>query len=347
MRIFLPIAYSAILLLAVTISGYLSYEGLLKTGREITLLLVCLLMGIIFMTDAAISYFRLLNKRIWFLAMIWCTAAFFSIASNFNFLYSNFMRDNVTQSTVTAQLSIFRDDLVATRARLDALDSTQFAMHTRTRLKVELDNLRNQINDPLRPGCGEECRGHMNEVERIIGGEVTNFQIPAIGSNMDVVNAWFTRYSTAATEILSESLNATQYPAIANLKQRIDDALLRYDSVARIMANEGGLSALPNMAATSLEIERQANTLLPEGDVSDHRDIDPTLGRLGEIVYAFQNGFGEMPNPMATTVSLILASAVDILPFLLSFALFGKGRLEKPVPTNRPGGRSSRHTTIT
>ena len=44
--------------------------------------------------------------------VIWLVAVFFSIASNFNFLYSNFMRDDVTETTVTKQIEIFRNDLV-------------------------------------------------------------------------------------------------------------------------------------------------------------------------------------------------------------------------------------------
>ena len=38
-----------------------------------------------------------------------------------------------------------------------------------------------------RPGCGVECRGHMDEVERIIGLTLTNFAVPRIGSPQEVV----------------------------------------------------------------------------------------------------------------------------------------------------------------
>lgn len=340
MPFFIILAYAFVLVLAVSISGYLSYEGLLRTAEEITLPLVVLLMAIILTMDATISYFRSTERSYRLPIFIWLIAAFFSIASNFNFLYSNFMRDDVTRQTVTTQLETFRDDLVETRSRLSGLETAQFVAEIQTDLDVELDNLHDQITDPLRPGCGAECRAHMDGVERILGRQITNLAVPPIGAAPETVQDWYNRYRAAAEETFRTSLDATQYPALVRLVRRIDDALLEYDSAARILGSRGGLAALPEMAALSEDIERQANALLPQGEEVNHRQIDPTLGRLGEIVYAFQNGFGEMPNPMATAVSLVLASVVDILPFLLSFALFGRGRLERTAKTARgPGGR--------
>jgi len=342
MAIFIIAVYSLILLLAVSISGYLSYEGLLRTAHEITIPLVVFLMAIIFIMDCAISYFRKNEKSYVLPLFIWCVAAFFSIASNFNFLYSNFMRDDVTESTVTEQISVFRDDLISTRSALVDLDAVTFARGKETDLEIELGKLREQINDPLRPGCGEECRGHMETVERILGQKVTNLAVPQLGSDLGVVNEWFDRYKSGAQAVLSASLGTTDTPAINRLVARIDQDLLEYGSAEQVLIEGGGLGALAGMSEESRDIEREANSFLPEGEKVDHEGIDPTLGRLGEIVYAFQNGFGEMPNPMATFVSLILASVVDVLPLLLSFALFGRGKLERTVSTGTQRGAGKR-----
>ena len=341
MPIFIVLAYSLILLLGVSISGYLSYEGLLRTADEITLPLVVLLMAIVLVMDATISYFRSNERRYALPLFIWMVAAFFSIASNFNFLYSNFMRDDVTQSTVTKQISVFRDNLVTTRAAMEEIDSVGFANRIRADLRVELENLNDQINDPLRPGCGQECRAHMEQIERILGREITNLAVPGIGSDMAVVNSWYARYRAAVEDILDVTIGTTGAAEVEALIGRIDAALLEFEGPERVMATKGGLHALTTMSTVSLDIEREANALLPEAKRVKHEEIDPTLGRLGEIVYAFQNGFGEMPNPMATAISLVLASVVDVLPLLLSFALFGKGRLEKSVKTgvSRGAGR--------
>ena len=335
MPYFIVASYAVVLALSVAISGYLSYEGLLRSAHEITLPLVLFLMTIIFSMDATISYFRSSERSYRLPIAIWAVAAFFSIASNFNFLYSNFMRDDVIQSTLAEQITVFRNDVGATRQALLSTQTARVAVAQQTNLEVEFDNLLTQINDPLRPGCGEECRIHMAEIERLLGRSVTNLAVPPIGSDPDVVNDWYTRYRATAEEVLDLSLRVTDAPAIFALVGRIDEALIEYDSVARLLANRDGLRALPEMSNLSTDIEREANELLPAGVSVKHETIDPTLGRLGEIVYAFQNGFGDMPNPVATAVSLILASVVDLLPFLLSFALFGRGRLERP--QRKPG----------
>lgn len=342
MPIVIVLFYGVTLALGVTISGYLSYEGLARTAKEITPILVVFLMTVILIADMTISYFRTTERRYGLVIVVWVIAASVSIGSNFNFLYSNFMRDDVTQATVTSQVKVFRDNLVGTRTALLSQPSYRFAQEKASELDAELDKLKAQISDPLRPGCGEECRGHMEQVERIIGGSITNFAIPAIGAKPDVVADWFVRYSNSAHELQSSGVEATNVPATDLLVSRIDDLLLRYDSATRVLSTEDGLDALPDMSSLSLDIEREANAILPADAKVSHEYIDPTLGRLGEIVYAFENGFGDMPNPMATFMSLFFASIIDILPFFLSFVLFGKGRLEKNVKTGTQREKSGR-----
>ena len=335
--------YALILILGVSISGYLSYEGLLRTAGEITLPLVILLMAIIFVMDATISYFRTTERSYRLPLFIWAVAAFFSIASNFNFLYSNFMREDVTKDTVTEQLAIFRDDLVDTKSNLAELDLVKRSDEVESDLLVELRSLKDQINDPLRPGCGQECRAHMAEIERILGREITNLAVPGIGSRMEVVNDWYVRYGNSAKEMLLVSQQDSGVTDIRGLMRDIDNHLEAFDSPERVLSSKGGLEALADMSTISLDVERRANSFTTTDRYVDHAYIDPSLGRLGEIVYSFENGFNDMPNPIATFGALVLASVVDILPLLLSFALFGRGRLEKEAKPNRnsrdPSGR--------
>lgn len=335
--------YGIIVALSVGISGYLSYKGLERTAGEVTLPLVAFLMIIIFTMDMIISYYRSTGRKAWVSALaIWSIAAFFSIASNFNFLYTNFMREDVMKSTVSEQLQVFRDDLVETRSTLLEREPYQQAMQAQTDLKVELDNLHRQVTDPLRPGCGEECRGHLQKIEEILGRPITNLAIPPIGSNPETVAEWYQRYRAAAEDQLDTLLQSTQYATITSLNQRINEVLLEFPNTDRVIAQKGGLEALSEMATISDEVMRRANAVLPEGAKVKHDPIDPSLGRLGEIVYSFQNGFGAMPNPMATLLSLIMASVVDILPLLVAFVLFGPGRLERPEQTRAlraKGGR--------
>lgn len=336
--------YVIIVILSVGISGYLSYEGLESSAGEVTFYLVAFIMLIIFLMDLAISYYRHVGKKAWILALcIWSIAAFFSISSHFNFLYTTFMKDDVEAVTVAAELQIFRDDLAETKAILLGQPIYAQAVQTTTDLKVELDNLERQISDPLRPGCGEECQVHLRKIESILGRPVTNLAIPPVGSDPAITKEWYVRYSQSAQSILDALLGSSQSGEINQIVQKIDELMLKFPDTNRVIAQLGGIAALSEMASSSEEVARLANSLLPADLNVVHQAIDPSLGRLGEIAYSFQNGFVEMPNPIATFVSLILGAIVDILPLMIAFALFGKGRLEpleRDRATRGPGGRT-------
>lgn len=348
MPIVIILLYIVILACSVSISGYLSYHGLLSMSGDVTLALVVFLMAAIVAGDVAVSYFRSVRRSYFLPILAFLIAALFSIASNFNHLYSNFMREEVTKTTVAEQLQVFRDNLVDTRTRLEKLDVFQGAERAKAELSVEFDNLYQQIRDPLRPGCGVECRSHLEEVERIIGHRPTNLAIPPLGSDPDTIDDWYQRYRATAEDIFAKSLAATDYDQVDAALDRIGRALVEFDTPERIIDAKGGLDALSEMSSISRDIEREANAILDIGQAVSHEPIDPTLGRLGEIAYAFQNGFGEMPNPLVTVLSIVMASVVDLLPFLLAFAFFGPGRLE-PLSKNsadRASGGRQRGNTI-
>lgn len=339
MPLIIVVAYGFIAILAVAISGILSYKGLLSTAHEITLPLVVFIMSIVLVMDYTISYFRSTDRRIFLPIVIFFIAAFFSMASNFNYLYTNFMRDDVTHATVSSQLAIFRDDLVNTRSQILSMRTIEDANEKRTRLDLELENLRNQSSDPLRPGCGERCRQHMENIQQIIGTPITEIAIPQLGTDPQTLQDWLTRYSAAVDEAFVTSLGNTAVPALNRLADRIQTTLNDFSTAEAVIESRGGLRSLEDMRNISDDYEREANALLPETMAVDHQDIDPTLGRLGEIAYSFENGFLERPNLVATMLSLFLASVVDLLPFMLSFALFGPGRLERNVQKTGHRGR--------
>jgi hypothetical protein len=57
----------------------------------------------------------------------------------------------------------------------------------------------------------------------------------------------------------------------------------------------------------------------------DHQFIDPTLGRLGEIVYSLKNGLVDVPNLSATIMAIILSLVVDFIPILFAMVAFRPG----------------------
>lgn len=328
-----PILYNFITVLSVSLSGYLSYHGLYSMFGELTLGVVVLLMSALFVTDMILGYYRTQKRPriiISFVLLGWLFFACLSIASGFNYLYTNFMREDVERTAISQQLDIFRSDLTSTKSVLLSQPVHLNARNQQAELDVELNNLYNQVTDPLRPGCGEECRVHLDNVTNILGSPITNLAIPPIGSNSETVDDWYNRYRAAANNQLETTHNATDYSDIVTIVEKIDTALVDFPDTEYLIQNRGGLNTLSDMAAISPDIMRDANAIVPEANQIEHTRIDPSLGRLGEIAYSFQNGFGEMPNSTVTMLSILAASVIDIVPILLAFLLFGPGRLEKP-----------------
>ncbi len=98
-----------------------------------------------------------------------------------------------------------------------------------------------------------------------------------------------------------------------------------------------GLSTLQVLSKESKNIERRANSFLPNKDNVTHTEIDPTLGRLGEIVYSLENGFISRPNLGATIMAIILGLIVDLFPVIFALVAFGPESGIQPGKPTRPG----------
>lgn len=343
----LILIYSLIVIVAVGISGFLSYYGFLSTFGQLSLPFTILIVLVLIGADILMSMDRKRGRALGRAFALFIVGAIFSGASNFNFLYTNFMKDDVTEATLRSQYAIFRDNLVETRSTLSGMDAVQFAEEKRVELDRELAALRTQINDELRPGCGERCREHLATIEGILGKQLTDLAIPPIGSSRRLVNDWYDRVRTAAVEDFNTSMRTNKFPEIAGLISRIDDILLKYDSPERALASGEGLTVLEDIARISEEVEREANALLPVNSEIDHTRIDPTLGRLGEIVYSFQNGFLERPNLGATIMALVLAVIVDLIPVIFALTAFRPERSGQVMHPNTGRGRAGRGKVIT
>lgn len=334
--------YYILVVACVLISTYLSYFGYISSFGDLALPFTLVIGVGLFGADALIQRARVTGRSLIAPFLLFLLFAFFSGASNFNFLYTTFMEKDVLVQALDSQYARLRDNLASTRDRLLRLESYTFTERQRVDLDRELARLRDQIFDDLRPGCGERCRDHLGNIEGILGEPMTELAIPPPGSRRDLVEGWYERVSASARADFEKLTEATQYPGVAGLVREIDSLLLQYDTPDRALAQNTGLSVLRTMAEANDEVERQANTLLPEDQSVTHPDIDVTLGRLGEIAYSFQNAFVEMPNPAATFISALLSVVIDIFPVVFALVAFSPdpGRVYKPT------GRRGRAGTI-
>ena len=320
---FFKAIYYLLVIACVGVSSYLSYKGFRSSFAELALPFTFILGIGLFGADALLQRARERGASVWPPLLIFAFFAVFSSASNFNHIYTTFMQGDVVRQTLDSQYARFRNNLIEARESLEDTNAYQFTREQRTNLDRELDRLKSQIFDPLRPGCGERCDIHLSAIERILGKPLSDTARPPLGSPRETVETWFNGVTLSAQRDLETSAQTTSYPAIASVLDQIAQLLAAYDTPKRALAASDGLATLTDLADASEEIERRANAALPTDAKVQLEPIDRTMGRLGEIVFSFENAFKERPNILATILSLILATVIDLFPVVFALVAFG------------------------
>lgn len=351
--------YTVIYLMAaaicVSISVYLSYWGYYSHLKELTFLFAALIGILLFGSDLLIRQTRISQKSLVVPFLFFLLIAAFSGASNYNFLYTNFMQEDIAQRTVREQFDVFRDDLTQTRKALAEQPEVERVASRRNQLENELGNLSQQLDDPLRPGCGERCRSHIETIYQILGGPPTDLAIPAPDASETQVGIWFSNFQSAVEADFRSQVSAGRYGEIRSVINEIDSLLSEYSDPDAALSQElsgrsaallrgDGLQVISEIRQESVDIQRQANSVLPATEPVSHEPITSDLDKIGEIPVSFHDGFVERPNFGVTVVSLFLAVFVDFAPILFALVLFSS---HMTAGGQQPGARSRKSRVAT
>lgn len=342
--------YMLVAFICVSISVYLSYWGYYSHLKGLTFLFAAVIGLLLFGTDLLIRQMKLSRKSLFFPMLFFLLVAAFSGASNFNFLYTNFMQEDIAQRTVRDQFDVFREDLTSTKTTLLAQAEMQRRLGQRTLIETELKSLEEQLSDPLRPGCGERCRDHILNIYDLLGGPPTDLAIPAPDASQTQVIRWYNNFASTVLANFEAQLEGSQFDQTRELVQDIDGFLSEYSDPDQALREEldgrpaallrgDGLEVISDIRRASVDIVRRANALLPVEDAVDHRPIQSDLDKIGEIPVSFQDAFIERPNLGVSLVSIILAVFVDFVPVLFALVLFNSDLQSND---NRPGQRPRR-----
>ncbi|GEM_PF-2025459 len=319
--------------ICVGISVYLSYYGYYSHLQELAIFFAALLGIFLFGTDMLLRRFRLEGRSPIKPLAFFVIVAFFSGASNYNFLYTNFMERDMAERVVSDQFSVFRDDLTATRSVLGEAPIIDRVAEQRRELARALDNLDTQINDPLRPGCGARCREHIEQIHDQLGGAPTELAVPSPDAGAEANERWYEHFREAVINDFENGVVPEAYHRTRELIGQIDALLERYDDPYRALAEEleqrdrallehRDFEIIATLRTHSREVQRRANVLLPEAGQVQHRIIRSDLDKLGEIPISVRDGFIDRPNPGVTAVSVILGVFVDVAPVLFAWLIF-------------------------
>lgn len=326
--------YAAIALGCVSISVYLSYYGYYNHLEELSLLFSLILGLLLFVCDMIFRQFRIAQRPLILPLSLFVLVALFSGASNFNFLYTNFMEEDIAERELVGLFDTYRTDLTQTSERLANNPTVSRGLEDRNALDRELAQLKQQITDPRRPGCGTRCRDHMEEIAEILGQQPTDLSIPGVEEPMENQLKWYENYKETVVTDFEEGAAPPEYRRAQQINQRIQQLLAEYKNPHEYLRNKSSLAGsvflgpnaldLPQqLRSSSFEIEREANTILREDNNVTHDDLDTELDVVGEIPTSFKDGFINRPNIGVTAVSILLGTFIDIIPIFLAFILFG------------------------
>ncbi|MGI3212641.1 hypothetical protein ACROSR_16190 [Roseovarius tibetensis] len=317
--------YYTLVLLCIGISLFLTYYGFERTFGPLTPYFTAVIGLLLFAADYLIQRNREQGLP-WAPAfLLFLMAATFSSVSNFNYLYTNFMTSDVLASTVREQYRVFSDDLTTTKARLLAIDAVTEETDRRANIETELEQMWTQMNDPGRPGCGERCAGHIQAINTLLGIEVTDLRRPGPSSSVAERKEYYESFRGLVQEAQGNSSITGPYHEVRAVISQIDERLAFYGNADDALRAGADLTVLSKLSEDSEQIERDANAVLPPSETVQHEYIDPTLGRLGEIVYSLNNGFVEVPNLSVTIMAFILSITVDFVPILFALVAFRPG----------------------
>ena len=338
------VLYYALALSCLILSAYLSYKGYLYHVGEMTPFFVAMIIISLLMCDIALQVRREAGDRLGIILLAMMVPIAFSGLSNFNHLYTLFKRDDVVRETLTTSFDTFRSDLEETRARVAAYQPLVDNNERRAAFENELDQVRNQALDPNNWGCATLCREHMDRVDAMLGGAMTELQLPSIGGNFEGFQSRFEPFYATYRDIAWDTFDAERTdPGVRDartLLTDIDAHLASLPTAQSHLAEGGDADILQQLVETSLDVERRANALPGFGSVS-HSEIDVLAAELGQIPRTIQNAFIERPDPVATVLSALFALSIDLFPVLMVLALLRPGEGSTRTKDDSPLGEIS------
>ncbi|MEM9884901.1 MAG: hypothetical protein AAF849_03345 [Bacteroidota bacterium] len=252
----------------------------------------------------------------------YCIIAFFSFAGNFNAFYSQFMKDELIEN----ELRVYETQIPAIQQQaIQAVRGTNNAKEVEMKVNQLKYSLESQILDPANAGFGEKATEIKQEIESILGTNLTEYEgeAKAIASKMNV------------------QIDQVLQAKLAVLTKDSDSVIKKINSKVDAVMPDIRLALLPqNIAAegrSALDLaDNTYNTIgeMTKGFISTFQfePIKSQQLQVGKISHSFQSGFAKMENPQATLIATLASLAVDFLvPIYLLLTIARRDEENRPV----------------
>lgn len=314
------IVFAIIAILASGFSGYTTYLGFSYDLPFLLSLVMAIIVGLgLLIINFKIKENRVRGEDVGRTLIAFLLFFVVSFISNTNAIYTYFLKNDIVGETQIAAWHTFDE---GTQEILTALGQNQVSMES-ARIKQSLDiarrNLRNQITDAANPGLGPRAREHLEEVETILGVELTRLQPPGRGAPM----ARFDEYAYRLDDQI-ESAFATQHQTTRSLAHVISTFAAKINKLRSLYSDQINRKEYDSNTTDLMQTDLASIYLEAEkliGYSGPRPQINNATDDIGSFQYTWNN-FYNLTNVPAIILSIILSIMLDILTPVLSLLLY-------------------------
>jgi hypothetical protein len=316
-------------LIAVLASGFSGYTTYLGFSYDLPIFL-SLVMAIIIGLGLLIINFRLKENRthgedIGRTLLAFLLFFIVSFISNTNAIYTYFIQNDIVGQTQTAAWDVFDS---GTQDILAAIGRTSLPVEvarTKQALDIQRRNLRDQITDVSNPGMGPRAREHLEEIERLLGVQLTRLAPPGRGASMSLFRDYADRLDS-----LIEQAFATRFQTTVRQGQEIDTFTSKINKLrtfyGELVANKEFSSDTTDLMRNDLaSLYVEAQRLV--GYNEPRQEINTSTDDYGSFQYTWNN-FYHLTNIPAIVLSIVISIMLDVLTPILSLLLYKRDELE-------------------
>ena len=248
-----------------------------------------------------------------------CFALIVSTAANVTYFYTAYLERDLSHSALQTALKNFKTDIEDAKKTLDADEKLAAVTSFKTDIKRSLDNLHEQLLDPLNKGLGTKSLSIMADIKHRLPSSTE----PALPTSrkQDDLQAWYDRYARLVNENAAAAISDQQKEYL-RLKEQMDADYVAYANASETVKPEETAALIRKQMETMgrklVQYQGSVNRLLSHSSWSPPQPIDPDANWIGDIARTWGSvlkGEGDM---RVFIWSLVASLIVDLFPLLYS-----------------------------
>lgn len=310
------IGFYVIALAASGFSGFTTYLGFSYDLPKVGSMAIALIIGLgLLLINFKIKEHKILGDGL--AGPLVALLLFFvvSFISNTNAIYTYFLQNDIVADTQEQAWLVFDKETAKLLAAAENHSISIEGANKSDELTVERQNLFNQITDPANPGLGDLAQRHLQNIETILGIQITRLRAPSLGASLTD----FRNYAQQLDDLISTQFDATRSDEIkiGEFVREVNDLKSLYSR----QVEEGRYNAETTdlMKRDLLRLETNATTLIGFNDQLEK--INNQADEIGSFQYTWRN-FVNKINMSAIVLSVLLSVLLDLLTPALSLLLY-------------------------